>query len=146
MNAVRPMRMDERAVTFRAWFNSVPVTADWEHDTAEAYLRHAVTADEAIAAITPFAGPKCFVSVLEDDAGRNRKIVRFYRIQKSTTKGWWRDALDGGRKVWEGALVAKPIDAMQVNAYEPTPPFRVTRETTHVEIVGIDRTLVEQRA
>lgn len=147
MNAVaRPVPMAAtRAVTFQAWFNSVPVTADWGHEAAEKGLVLALTIQEAVAAVEPFASHKAFVSIRKIDSGRNKQVAWFFTAKKSTRKGRWRDALDGGPRVFEGKIELHCVGEMEVNAFEPTPPFRVTRETTHAEIVGHDLTLVDVR-
>lgn len=136
-NPIRAHVMTERTVTFRAWCGTVPIEDCDGLTQAESF-------EEAIAAALPHSVHKSVVSVLREDAGRNEREVRFYRIKQSTKNGYWRAAYDGGRKVFVGNLEPVLIHALPMLAFEPKPPFRVTRETTHAEIVGIDPNLVEQ--
>ena len=120
-----------RAVTFRAWRENRPVNCP--------ALTAAQSFEEAIAAVLPGSQHKSVVSVLRIDTGRNEQEVRFYRLKQSTKHGYWRDATDGGRKVFVGNLEPELLHALPVLAFEPARPFDALRDGAS----GRDLTLVE---
>lgn len=125
----------ERAVTFAAWRNSAPVKNC-------AALLAATTFDEAIAALTPGAlhrSSDVVVSILRTDFGRGNKTLALYGFKRSSRHYTYRPALDGGRPVREAKILPVLLHAMDVLAFEPTPPFDAFRD----DPVGRDLTLVE---
>lgn len=125
-----------RAVRFEAWRDNRPVEDCPELDNCD-------TLDEAAALLAGCSPKGAVLTVLMADAGRGEKIVAFYKVQVSTKRGRWRAAYDGGRDVWEGSRVAKLIHSLPVHLFKPVEPFRVTRDTTVAQIVGVDPTVVE---
>lgn len=133
MNAVRPIRMaPERAVTFRAWRDNREVVNCPGLDDAQTF-------EEAINAVAPGSPHKSAVSVLLDDAARGRRQLNVYQIKKSSKRGHWRAAYDGGRPVFEAEMEGHLVMSIPVDAFEPTRLFDAFRD----DPVGCDRTLVE---
>jgi hypothetical protein len=127
----------QRAVTFKAWRNNVPVDADW--------LATAETFEEIAERLTPgaiFKAGELVVLILREDAGRGEKGLHVYGYKQESKARWRRNGR--GEVVSERRIYPYLICSMPMLAFEPKPPFRVTRETTAAEIAGRDVTLVEQ--
>lgn len=122
-------RMAYRAVTFRAWTGN--------REIINPALQEAATWKEAEDAAAPDTAHKAFVSILRTDP--HMQLVRFYTVKKSATKGEWRSAYDGGRKVFEGRLELKEVGELLVDAFEPKRPFDALKD----DATGVDRTLIE---
>lgn len=136
----RPFTDAFPALAFKAWRvgqggNGIAIPADLPDgiETAEQAAAHAG------------ANHKDSVIVLASDDARRpeqRHIVHVYLIKKSSTKGFWRDAYDGGRKLFEGKLEPTLISRFAVNpGFDPVRPF----DAFHDDPVGRDGTLVVVR-
>lgn len=134
MNApARPRPMSaSRAITVKAWIGNAPVIDCPALDEAQ-------DAQQAIAAVAPRSHHKAVVSVLFENAVTREMTLSLYRIRKSTVKGRWRDALDGGRPVFEGKLEPDLLATIPMTAFAPKPPFDAFRD----DPVGAPRDIVE---
>jgi hypothetical protein len=144
MNAPAHPLKAERSVTFKAWRNSRP-----GEDSAR--LANAATIEEAVAAVTPAVMHRTkdmVASILRIDAGRGAKTLFVFGFKRSTKHFNYEPKWAGGVKIGSkriGRIEPVLLHEMEVRAFEPVEPFRVTRDTTHAEIVGIDPQLVEQQ-
>ena len=119
-----------RAVTFKAWCGNRPMRG------LEGALEFADALNGCLSANS--VPHKSVLTILREDAGRREKELRFYQIKQSTKRGTWRDAYDGGRKVFVGNLEPHLLHALAVREFEPVEAFDAFRD----DPVGIDRSLV----
>lgn len=125
------------ADSFKAW-RIAGTDKAWPIDLAGAgTLAEAVNAAKA----GPLAA-KDTLAIRHTEGRTGQHMVHIYEIKKSASAGFYRDALDGGGRVWVRGLVATLRCSFLAAAFDPVEPFRWT---SGCDVVGIDRTLVEQR-
>lgn len=82
------------------------------------------------------------LAIQHSHAGRNIHTLWLFTVKQSTKVGIWRESTNGGRKVFVGKLLAKPIcQTALAEPFAPVRPFDAFRD----DPVGRDLTLVEQR-
>jgi hypothetical protein len=123
-----------RAETWSAWRLG-------ERESLPIDLGAAETLDEALlAAMGRVTDSGQIVAIQHSHAGRRQHTLWQFRVTRSTKKGTWRAATDGGRPVFVGKLEAKLLCKTALAApFEPVEPFDAFRD----DPVGRDLTLIE---
>lgn len=83
--------------------------------------------------------PRDTLAVLYNHAGLRKNTLWLFTVKRSTKHGTWRDATDGGRKVFVGRMEPHLICETAVEAFAPVLRFDAFRD----DPVGRDLTLVE---
>lgn len=109
-----------RATEFRAWCDG--------REIESTDLRWSESFTEAEDFAAPLTSHKAFV-VIERIDPRGYSFVSFYTVKKSTKRGVWREAYNGGRKVFVGNLELVRIGEMTMDAFEPRRPFDALRDS-----------------
>lgn len=83
------------------------------------------------------------LAVQHSHAGTRSHTLWQFRVTRSTRKGFWRAATDGGRPVFVGKMEAKLFAQVSLAAaFEPVLRFDALRD----DAVGVDRSLVVVRS
>lgn len=131
MTALRRMEA-ERSVTFKAWRSNRPVT-----DCPT--LAIAQTLQQAIAAVEPGTAHKAMVFVLQEDAGRNEKLLAICTMRQESRTSWRRNPVTGASEPVRRTYL-DVLHILPVREFKPLPPFDAFRD----DPVGRDLQLVEQ--
>lgn len=124
----------ERTVTFRAWCNGREI------DSTD--LRWSESFTEAENNVAPLTQHKAFVCIQRSDH-YGYSFVWFYTVKKSTKRGRWRAAHDGGRKVFEGNLELVKVGEMTFDAFAPRRPFDALRDSPVTALQPHDGKVIE---
>jgi hypothetical protein len=126
-----------RAETWAAWRLG-------ERESLPIDLGAAETLDDALlAAMGRVTDSGQIVAIQHSHAGRRQHTLWQFRVTRSTKKGTWRPAYDGGRPVFVGKLEPKLLCEVAMAApFAPVEPFDAFRD----DPVGVDRSVVEVRS
>jgi hypothetical protein len=126
-----------RAETWSAWRLG-------ERESLPIDLGQPETLDDALlAAMGRVTDSGQIVAIQHSHAGRRQHTLWQFRVTRSTKKGTWRAATDGGRPVFVGKLEAKLLCEVALAApFAPVEPFDAFRD----DPVGVDRDVVEVRS
>lgn len=98
--------------------------------------------DEAVMQAVARCKPGDVLAVQYSHAGRRSHTLWQFAIRRSSKVGIWRDATDGGRRVFVGRLEPKLVCQTALAApLQPVLRFDALRD----DPVGVDRSLVEVR-
>lgn len=64
------------------------------------------------------------LAILHCSTRLGKQVLHLYAVKTSTKVGFYRDAYDGGPKVWQRGLDCAPISSFEVLAFCPVEPFR----------------------
>jgi hypothetical protein len=143
MNAPETLRRFDAAVTtlraetWTAWRLG-------ERESLPIDLGQPETLDDALmAAMGRATDAGQIIAIQRSHAGRRQHTLWQFRVTRSTKKGTWRAATDGGRPVFVGKLEAKLLCEVALAApFAPVEPFDAFRD----DPVGVDRDVVEVRS
>jgi hypothetical protein len=126
-----------RAETWTAWRLG-------ERESLPIDLGQPETLDDALlAAMGRVTDSGQIVAIQHSHAGRRQHTLWQFRVTRSTKKGTWRPAYDGGRPVFVGKLEPKLLCEVAMAApFAPVEPFDAFRD----DPVGVDRSVVEVRS
>lgn len=134
--------MMAHSLTFDAW----RLCEGNARDTIPLDIDGDLTVDEAVNSALSCGVVLCHKDVLlvrQTDAGRGKAWLHCYAIKKKSNPTWrWNPVTLRNERVER--LYPAPLFTIPIEAFAPVEKFRITRETTHAEIVGIDPDLVEQ--
>jgi hypothetical protein len=126
-----------RAETWAAWRLG-------ERESLPIDLGQPETLDDALlAAMGRVTDSGQIVAIQHSHAGRRQHTLWQFRVTRSTKRGVWRDATNGGRPVFVGKLEPKLLCEVALAApFAPVLPFDAFRD----DPVGVDRSVVEVRS
>lgn len=149
MNAIaRPIPITaERALRFKAWIVGSPKEPHARHEACPAPVpSHCLTEQEVADSIASELFKDRRIMVLRtDDAERpeRRNLVSLFDVKRKRTS-WSYPEFGGRAKAVYTCFGVLRAQFCVGDGFRPVEPFRVTRETTHAEVVGHDLTLVSQ--
>lgn len=79
------------------------------------------------------------LAILYSHAGLRKNTLWLYAVKRSTKKGTWRAAYDGGRKVFVGKLEPKLICETAMASFAPVEAFDALRDNP----TGVDPALID---
>lgn len=149
MNAVvRPVPMTaERAVQFRAWIVGTKKDPHARHEAHPVPVSDDCETEQQVAdSIASDLYKDRQIMVLRADAAERperRNVVSLFDVKRRQTS-WAYPEFGGRAKAVYTCFGELRAQFCIADGFCPVEPFRVTRDTTHAEMVGCDLTLVSQ--